>query len=255
MGIYERKYLPEYLKIIGNEASQLIENFDFSEDNGGFEYLTKASAVYSSNIEGNSIDLNSFMNYELSKEKFKPGKEIEEIENLVKAYEFAQQNKLNETNLLTCHKILSETLLIKSKRGKYRIEQVGVFGKSGLSYLAVEPEFVKKEMKELFSDISILLKEPLTVPEVFYFASLLHLVFVHIHPFRDGNGRAARLLEKWFITEKLGKKYWKIPSEEYYKTHQEKYYKSLDLGANYYELNYDYCLNFLSMLPNCLKKQ
>jgi len=255
MRIYERKYLPEYLKIIGNEASQLIENFDFSEDNGGFEYLTKASAVYSSNIEGNSIDLNSFMNYELSKEKFKPGKEIEEIENLVKAYEFAQQNKLNETNLLTCHKILSETLLIKSKRGKYRIEQVGVFGKSGLSYLAVEPEFVKKEMKELFSDISILLKEPLTVPEVFYFASLLHLVFVHIHPFRDGNGRAARLLEKWFITEKLGKKYWKIPSEEYYKTHQEKYYKSLDLGANYYELNYDYCLNFLSMLPNCLKKQ
>ena len=255
MRIYERKYLPEYLKIIGNEASQLIENFDFSEDNGSFEYLTKASAVYSSNIEGNSIDLNSFMNYELNKDKFKPGKEIEEIENLVKAYEFAQQNKLNETNLLTCHNILSETLLIKSKRGKYRIEQVGVFGKSGLSYLAVEPEFVKKEMKALFSDISILLKEPLAVPEVFYFASLLHLVFVHIHPFRDGNGRAARLLEKWFITEKLGKKYWKIPSEEYYKTHQEEYYKSLDLGINYYELNYDYCLNFLSMLLNCLKKQ
>ena len=255
MKVYERKYLSEYLNIIGNEISQLIENFDFSDDNGGFEYLTKASAVYSSNIEGNSIDLNSFMNYELSKEKFKPGKEIQEIENLVKAYEFAQQNKLNETNLLTCHKILSETLLIKSKRGKYRIEQVGVFGKTGLTYLAVEPEFVKREMKKLFSDVSILLKEPLTVPEVFYFASLLHLVFVHIHPFRDGNGRAARLLEKWFITEKLGRKYWKIPSEEYYKTHQEEYYKNLNLGVNYYELNYDYCLNFLTMLPSCLKKQ
>ncbi len=242
------------MKRIGNEISRLIENFDFSEDNGDFEYLTKASAVYSSNIEGNSIDLNSFMNYELSKEKFKPGKEIEEIENLVKAYKFAQQNKLNETNLLACHKILSETLLIKSKKGKYRTGQVGVFGKSGLTYLAVEPEFVRREMKQLFSDVSILLKEPLTIPEVFYFASLLHLVFVHIHPFRDGNGRAARLIEKWFITEKLGKKYWKIPSEEYYKTHQEEYYKSLDLGVNYYELNYDDCLNFLSLLPNCLKK-
>lgn len=255
MRINERKYLPEYLKIIGNEIPALIENFNFSEGNGNFKYLTKASAVYSSNIEGNSIDLNSFMNYELSKEKFKPGKEIEEIENLVKAYEFAQQNELNESNFLTCHKILSKTLLIKSKRGKYRIEQVGVFGKSGLTYLAVEPEFVEREMKQLFSDISKLIKEKLTISEVFYFASLIHLVFVHIHPFRDGNGRAARLIEKWFITEKLGEKYWKIPTEEYYKTHQEEYYKTLDLGVNYYELNYDNCLGFLSMLPNCLKEK
>ena len=254
MRIIERKYLPEYLQTIGNKIPEFIEKIDFSENYGDFDYLTKASAVYSSNIEGNSIDLNSFMNYELNKEKFKQGKEIEEIENLVKAYEFAQNNELNEKNLLLSHKILSETLLIKSKRGKYRIEQVGVFGKSGLTYLAIEPEFVKKKMKELFSDISKLFKEKLSISEVFYFASLLHLIFVHIHPFRDGNGRAARLIEKWFITEKLGKNFWKIPSEEYYKTNQEKYYKALNIGVNYYELNYDNCLTFLSMLPKCLEK-
>ena len=254
MHVSERKYLPEYLKIIGNEIPRFLAEFDFSEGNGDFDYLTKASAVYSSNIEGNSIDLNSFMNYELSKEKFKPGKEIEEIENLVAAYRFAQQNKLNEANLLACHKILSETLLVKSKRGKYRTGRVGVFGASGLVYLAVEPQFVKREMKQLFSDVSLLLKEVLPVQEVFYFASLLHLVFVHIHPFRDGNGRVARLLEKWFLAEKLGKKYWKIPSEEYYKTHQETYYEALNLGVNYYELNYDRCMGFLTLLPYSLKK-
>jgi len=109
-------------------------------------------------------------------------------------------------------------------------------------------------MKQLFSDISKLIKEKLSISEVFYFASLIHLVLVHIHPFRDGNGRVARLLEKWFFAEKLGKEYWKMPSEEYYKKHQEEYYKILDLGVNYYELNYDNCLEFLSMLPNCLKK-
>ena len=203
MRITDNKYFSKYLTLVGNEIPDLISKFDFSEKSGGFDYLTKASAVYSSNIEGNSIDLNSFMNYELSKDKFKVGKEIEEIENLIEAYEFAQKNKLTETNLLACHKVFSETLLIKSKRGKYRVEQVGVFGKSGMAYLAIEPEFVEKEMGLFFDDITDLINDSLTTQEVFYFASLIHLRFVHIHPFRDGNGRAARLLEKWFISEKL----------------------------------------------------
>ena len=253
MNITERKYLSQYSKIVGSKISKLIIDFDFSENRGGFDYLTKSSAVYSSNIEGNSIDLNSFMNYELNKEKFKSGKEIEEIENLVKAYEFAQNSRLTGTNLLECHKIFSETLLIKSKRGKYRMEQVGVFGKSGMAYLAVEPEFVAKEMNTFFQEISILLRSKLSGEEIFYFASLIHLRFAHIHPFRDGNGRAARLLEKWFLSENLGQDLWKIPSEEYYKNNQQRYYETINLGVNFYELNYDKCLGFLEMLPNCLK--
>lgn len=253
MRITERKYLDTYIKLIGHEVSTLIENYDFSENRGGFDYLTKSSAIYSSNIEGNSIDLNSYMNYEINKDKFKVGKEIEEIEDLIEAYEFAQTNKLNEKNLLNCHKIFSDTLLIRSKRGKYRIEQVGVFGKSGLAYMAVEPEFVEKEMEVFFQDLNELISSELNEIEVFYFASLIHLRFVHIHPFRDGNGRAARLIEKWFIVEKLGYDFWKIPSEEYYKNNQARYYETMNLGVNFYELNYEKCIGFLKILPNCLK--
>ncbi|HNY63315.1 MAG TPA: Fic family protein [Bacteroidales bacterium] len=253
MRITDRKYFETYNQIVGDEIPRLIRDFNFSENKRSFDYLTKSSAVYSSNIEGNSIDLNSYMNYELNKEKFKGGKEIEEIENLIKAYEFAQQNKLNETNFKNCHKMFSETLLIRSKRGKYRIEQVGVFGKSGLSYMAVEPEFVEQEMKIYFQDIEELISSDLNEKEVFYFASLIHLKLAHIHPFRDGNGRAARLIEKWFITEKLGHHFWQIPSEEYYKTNQARYYETINLGVNYYELNYDKCLVFLEMLPYCLQ--
>ena len=254
MRVKDKKYYTKYLTEIGNKIPDLINEYDFSDENGGFEYLTKASAVYSSNIEGNSIDLNSFMNYELSKKKFKIGTEIEEINNLIESYGFAQKNKLTETNLLLCHKTLSETLLIKSKRGKYRVEQVGVFGKTGMAYLAIEPEFVEKEMKLLFNDISELINDNLTNQEVFYFASLIHLRFVHVHPFRDGNGRTARLLEKWFIAEKLGQDFWKIPSEEYYKTNQKEYYNTINLGVNFYELNYDNCIGFLKLLPNSLKQ-
>ena len=51
MKIADRKYFKEYAERNGNKIRDLIRNFDFSEENN-FEYLIKASAVYSSNIEG-----------------------------------------------------------------------------------------------------------------------------------------------------------------------------------------------------------
>ena len=255
MNITDRTYFESYSALIGNQVAGLIAQFDFSEKSGGFDYLTKASAVYSSNIEGNSVDLNSYMNYELTQKKGRPGKEIEEIEHLIAAYSFAQHSRLTEANLLRCHAMFSKTFLIKSNQGRYRSEPVGVFGRTGLAYLAVEPEFVDREMKALFSGIAELLSSALTQEEVFYFAALIHLRFAHIHPFRDGNGRAARLLEKWFIAEKLGQQFWKMPSEQYYKEHQTRYYETIHLGVNFYELDYGRCVDFLAMLPNCLRQE
>jgi Fic family protein len=165
-------------------------------------------------IEGNSIDLNSNMNYKLSQEKSKPQKEIQEIENLISSYEFAQSNPLTEKNFLQCHKILAKTLVIKSKQGKCRNEKVGVFGQSGLVNLAIEPELVKEVMSEFFKDLYVLLKKDLSKAEVFYYAPLIHLKSAHIHPFRDDNGRAARLIEKWFIAEKFSKDFWKLSFEK-----------------------------------------
>jgi Fic family protein len=193
------------------------------------------------------------MNYKLSNDKFSPTKEIQEIEDLISAYEFAQASPLNEVNFLHTHKLLSSQLLISSKQGEYRTEKVGVFSSLGLVYLAVEAEFVAKEMNLFFKDLEYLLSLTMTNAEVFYFASLIHLKFVHIHPFMDGNGRAARLLEKWFLAEKLGSKMWKINSEKYYKEHQAEYYQNINLGVNYYELDYNRCTPFLIMLPNSLK--
>ncbi len=252
MEINDRKHFEQYTALIGKRIPELVDGFDFTALEGDLDFLTTASAVYSSNIEGNSLDLNSYMNFAMNGKRFNAGKEVEEIENLVKAYKLAQNCELTEKALLECHRILSETLLIKSKRGRYRTGQVGVFGASGLSYLAVEPEFVAKEMKLMFAGIAALLTGKLTVAEVFYFAAMSHLKFVQIHPFMDGNGRAARLLEKWFIAQKLGKQYWKLPSEEYYLKNRRRYYETLDLGVNYYELHEDRSIGFLVMLPECL---
>jgi Fic family protein len=253
MRIVDKSYLLRYIELIGNQITQLICEFDFSEKSSDVDYKTQASAVYSSNIEGNSIDLNSFMNYKLSSGRSKPHKEVQEIENLIDAYKFAQSTALTEQNFIACHKLFSKTLVIKSQQGRYRNDQVGIFSASGLVYLAIEPQFVNEIMSEFFEDVKTLLNQNLSHSETFYFASLIHLKFAHIHPFRDGNGRAARLLEKWFLATKLGSDFWKISSEKYYKEHQMEYYSNINLGVNYYELNYSKCIPFLLMLPKSLE--
>lgn len=213
-----------------------------------FEYLLEASAVYSSNIEGNTMDLNSFMNAK-SAAGPKP-KEFQEIVDLKSAYDFARTHELGETNMLQAHAILSEKIVSAGSRGAYRTDKVGVFSAHGLVYMAVEHENVGIEMRKLFEDIESL---PTTsLAEALYCAALAHLRFAEIHPFMDGNGRMARLLEKWLLAKLIGEKAWLIESERYYKEHLVEYYKNINLGVNYYELDYSRCATFLLMLPQAL---
>lgn len=249
MHILTSKYLPKYQENL-KSFSDSIWAFLESSRELDFCYLIASSSVYSSNIEGNTLDLNSFQNARLTWNKTK---DVEEIEHLIRAYEYAQEKKLDEKNFLSTHSLASKTLLIDSLRWRYRQDKVWVFGKNGLIYLAIEAEYVEKKMHDLFQDIATLSKQSMGEEEIFYYASLIHLVFVHIHPFADGNGRSARLLEKWFLTSKLGKEYWKLPSEQYYKENRDIYYNNINLWVNYYELDYEKSLPFLFMLPESLK--
>jgi Fic family protein len=254
MRITDRKYFKEYQEKIGADLEGWFKNYQRIDEKLDLGYNTKASAVYSSNIEGNTVDVNSFMNSIIAKQDFKPKKEILEIEDLIKAYEFAQDHPLTEKNLLKAHKILSQTILIKGKRGVYRNDRMGVFDNTGLVYLAVEPQFVEENMELMLQDIQQLIKEELTVSQAFYHASLIHLKLAHIHPFWDGNGRTARLLEKWFLSAKINSRAWKLQSERYYKEHISTYYQTINLGVNYYERNYNKCLPFLEMLAKSLNQ-
>jgi Fic family protein len=191
-----------------------------------FAYLTESSSIYSANIEGNALDLNSYQNAKLTKNTTK---DVTEIQDLVAAYEYAQSHPLTEANLLHTHQMASKTLLIPSLRGQYRRDKVGVFGSRGLVYLAVEAEYVGERMRELFSDITEILAQDLSISEVLYYAAYIHLVFVHIHPFADGNGRSARLLEKWFIASQLGRDTWRLANEEHYQKHRDEYYTRINL--------------------------
>jgi len=247
----EKAYYTKYYPQLPANIVDSVKSFDLDSREFDLGYRIQASAVFSSNIEGNTLDLNSYMNQKVKKELKHRNKEVSEIDDLVDAYNFARTNPLNEVNFLTAHMILSRNILIKSNRGKYRLESIGVFGESGLVYLAVEHQHVAEHMKQLFLQVSEAIKTIPSIEEVLYYASLIHLRFVHIHPFVDGNGRAARLLEKWFLTTLLGSNYWNLLSEKYYKENQLQYYTNINLGVNFYELDYSKCIPFLLMLPGC----
>lgn len=233
---------------IDSEFAAMIRKSQTAED---FKFYLANSAVHSSNIEGNTVSFDTYLKASEFNLHLKT-KEIKEIEDLIAAYQYARENELTLDHILKAHEILTTSILVKKERGKIRKVQVGVRSDGRLVYLAVEPEYVKQELVKLFADISMLLKTKLTAAEVFYYASLIHLVFVNIHPFVDGNGRATRLIEKWFLAKKLGETSWFITSEKNYWDNRPKYYKNLQLGANYYEIKYELSLPFLLMLPNSL---
>ena len=110
------------------------------------------------------------------------------------------------------------------------------------------------ELEKLFSDIEYLLRTEITETEIFYYAAFIHLVFAKIHPMNDGNGRSARLLEKWFLLEKLGINAFAIPLEKnYYKNISDYYFNLQIIGLEYSELDYSKALPFLLMTVNSLK--
>lgn len=254
MDVTDRRYFKNWLRTLSQaKPAKLWQDFTAQEELPSRAFSLTAAAVYSANIEGNPLDLNSFLQSKLrgQRPRFK-AKEHEEIELIAEAYAFAGSYALNEKNLLTAHGIMATTLMPKAARGKYRDQMVYVYSRAGMEYAALEPEYVPAAMRNLCAEIRALKKTSLDVASVFYHAALIHLVFVHIHPFMDGNGRAARLLEKWFLASHLGRAAWHVPSEWYYKQQRGTYYRNIKLGLNYYTLDYDRCVPFLTMLVKSL---
>ncbi len=242
---FEESLLPKYLKRFANRLEKQLQLAGKHPD---FKFMLESAAVYSSNIEGNSLNLNSFLNSRMSPKKIRP-KEAQEIEDLVSAYEFTQGHVLSEKNMLKAHAILSREFVNQTRQGAYRQESVGVFSKQGMVYLAVEAKGVKQEMKQLFVHVQHLLKTNLSSGQVFFWASWIHLTLALIHPFSDGNGRIARLCEKWFLVSKLGADMYLLAIEEHYFRDRDAYYTTLRLGVNYWEVDFKKATKFLAFLP------
>lgn len=237
-----------------SSAFDKLKDAEISTDS--FSFYTSVSSVFSSKIEGEEIELDSYIKHKKYGIEFLPDY-TKKIDDLYNTYTFAKSNVLNKKNIEKAHKLLSKHIVAKHYQGKIRKSNMYIATSDGkIEYVAATPFEVEKEMKKFYSDIDLLVNAKLNIQEVFFFASLIHLVFVKIHPFNDGNGRTGRLLEKWFLAQKLGEKAWFVDSERYYYKHHQTYYNNLRvLGLEYQELDYSKAMPFLLMLPKSVSNK
>ena len=258
---YNLKIIPinlfeDYLrKIPGNLEASFNALKDAEISTGTFSFYTSVSSVFSCKIEGVDIELDSYIKHKKFGIEFQVDY-TKKTDDLYEAYQFAQSANLNAQAISEAHKLLSKHIVANHQQGKLRTNNMYVATSDGkIEYVAATPFELVGEMGKFYADIEILIQQPLTFAEVFYFAAMIHLVFVKIHPWNDGNGRTGRLLEKWFISQKLGGKAWFIQSEKNYYEQQQVYYNNLRLlGLEYSELDYKKAISFLLMLPDSVIK-
>ncbi|HOE39434.1 MAG TPA: Fic family protein [Bacteroidales bacterium] len=255
--IITSKLLDQYISVIKESPLEKLEKIKKVEiPVDYFQFYKSISSVYSSKIEGEDIDFDSFFKHKFLKVKFKPDY-TKKIDDLYAAYDFIENKKITLKNIQKAHSILSSNLLPKSQQGLIRTNPMFVINSNDqIEYIAANPEIIKTELNKLFDDIEFLINSDLNPFEIFYYASLCHLVFVKIHPFQDGNGRTARLLEKWFLMKKIGEKATSIQLEKNYYNHLKDYYANIKkLGLEYENLDYNKSLDFLLMTVNGIETE
>ena len=248
------KYLEDYKKSIDFNLKRAYDKIEYKEFKEDIFYYNTNAVASSAQIEGENVSSQDLIQYFKHKKKFRPGY-INATADLFNAYVFAQNNSLNTKNILKAHEILSEHFLQKNARGKIRNHDEIIYHSDGnIVYTAAPKQIVADEFQKLCYDIKTLLQRKLTIKETFYFAFMTSLVFVKIHPFEDGNGRMSRLLEKWFLAEKLDKRAWFIPSELNYFRKQKSYFLALNrMGLFYEDTDYSKALKIATLTAKLLK--
>ncbi len=255
--ILKSEILEEFQERVDFNVMEVLDKIQEAElPTDHFDFYRSVSSVYSSRIEGEEIEFDSFFKHRFLNVEYNTDY-TKRADDLYSAYEFIDHAPLNLDNLKTAHGILSTNILPKKHQGKFRKNPMFVTNnQERIEYVAANHSVLEQEMQKLFSDIDQLLNSELDLHETFFFASMIHLVFVKIHPFQDGNGRTARLLEKWFLASKLAEKAASVQLEKNYYVHLADYYGHIrKLGLEYEILNYGLSLDFLLMTVVGLRTQ
>jgi Fic family protein len=144
-------------------------------------------------IEGCTLSLDAVKGLMEGKEAISyPDKHIQMAKNYLNALSWIQKNErvkqITEEHVLQLHKLLGEGAIDEGPVGEYRKVNV----RAGLHVGSPWKE-VPKHTLDFLKWLNTSAHE---LPSVFS-SAILHLRLAEIHPFRDGNGRAARIMATW----------------------------------------------------------
>ena len=134
------------------------------------------------------------------------------------------------TDIKNIHHIILKGIDNKNA-GVYRVKNVGVVKSDGDIYSFTEPLKIEEKMKLFIEWL-----HTQTIDEPILLATLVHLKFVSIHPFIDGNGRTARLLMNLVLLQNsYPQAIIKVSNRAKYIQAIEKYQQSDDID-NFYKV-------------------
>ena len=201
-------------------------------------YGTKAleeEIVATSAIE--SIDFNRDSVRNIMKGLAPKDEEENRIYGLKQGFEFIshKENKITEENIFKLYMMAIGNYLddeSKLKQGNfYRHDTVYVMSDkvehSGIDHKKL-PEYMKSfvEFANESDNINDLLK-----------ATILHFYIAYLHPYFDGNGRMARLIQMWFLIQQGYESTLFVPFSSYVEKSRRKYYDAYTLVEENYKLS------------------
>jgi len=156
-----------------------------------------AEQVYNSNaIENSTLTLEETEKIllQIDLDRFISEREIFEAKNLARVVEYigkkAKEQELNLETILLLHKMLISNIR-DDVAGRFRKENEWV--RVG-SHIAVDPKEVTERLEKMFAEYNATSYE-----NIIKRIARLHLVFEHIHPFIDGNGRIGRVINNYLL--------------------------------------------------------
>lgn len=223
------KYIPpfeisnEMLKIVSDIMEKIgkLDSFTNLDKTPYLRKQTKINSVHSSvAIENNPLSLEQVKDVINGKLVIGEQKDIQEVKNAYKAYEMLKDiNPYSIDDLKKVHGVM--TFLVEEVSGEFRTSSEGVFDDNGNCIFVCPPG---DRVNLLMNDLFKWLNENKDTIHPLILSSIFHYEFVFIHPFKDGNGRTARLWQNVILLN------WEplfeyVPIESEIKKYQEEYYK------------------------------
>ncbi len=186
-------------------------------------------AVSSIGVEGTVLSIDQAKAITTGDKNIKVGeKEEREFLGYYESLQFVKDRISEELNLqllLIIHeKITSGDS--KAFPGKIKNEQNYIQSHKKIIYTPPPPEHTNLLVKQFITWFNKVSKEETISPIVA--AAICHFWFVWIHPFKDGNGRVARLLTTFLLLKRNseGTRYFAL--SDYYNEHKDEYYDALE---------------------------